>query len=293
MLLLKVLKKILNHPLNKNHKLGALGRFFKWQLSSRLLPYPILFQFMEHSQLIIRRGMTGATGNLYCGLDEFEDMGFLLHYLKKEDLFVDIGANIGSYTVLAGSEVGCDVISIEPNPQTFNRMEDNIFINRIESKVKRLNIGLGSKEGNVDFSDGLDTVNHVLAPGEKVKTISIKISSLDTVLKDKSPALIKVDVEGYEQEVFLGAKESLSIPTLNAIIVELVGHGNRYGFNDDKVHDLLIEKGFKPYSYNPFNRTLVIVEGRSTQNTIYIRDIEAVRSRINSAKLYYVNGNKF
>ena len=47
-------------------------------------------------------GMTGATGNVYCGLHEFEDMALVLHALRPRDLFVDVGANVGSYTVLGG-----------------------------------------------------------------------------------------------------------------------------------------------------------------------------------------------
>ena len=43
-----------------------------------------------------RKGMTGASGNIYFGLHEFEEMGFLLHFLREEDLFIDIGAYIGS-----------------------------------------------------------------------------------------------------------------------------------------------------------------------------------------------------
>jgi len=42
------------------------------------------------------------------------DMGFLLHFLRKDDLFLDVGANIGSYTVLAGGAVGAKSISFEP-----------------------------------------------------------------------------------------------------------------------------------------------------------------------------------
>lgn len=45
--------------------------------------------------------MTGATGNWYCGLQEYEDMSFVLHALRPGDLFVDVGANIGSYSILA------------------------------------------------------------------------------------------------------------------------------------------------------------------------------------------------
>jgi hypothetical protein len=41
------------------------------------------------------------SGNIYAGLHEFGDMAFVLHFLRAGDLFADVGANIGSYTVLA------------------------------------------------------------------------------------------------------------------------------------------------------------------------------------------------
>ena len=45
--------------------------------------------------------MHGVTGNVYCGLHDFAEMSFMLHLLRAGDLFADIGANVGSYTVLA------------------------------------------------------------------------------------------------------------------------------------------------------------------------------------------------
>jgi len=45
------------------------------------------------SKFLVKTGETGLTGNIYTGLHEFPDMGFLLHFLRAEDLFVDIGAN--------------------------------------------------------------------------------------------------------------------------------------------------------------------------------------------------------
>jgi hypothetical protein len=46
-------------------------------------------------------GMTGATQNIYVGLQEFVDIMLTLHFLRKGDLFLDMGANVGSYTILA------------------------------------------------------------------------------------------------------------------------------------------------------------------------------------------------
>ena len=57
--------------------------------------------FTDRARLLVSRGMYGATQNVYCGLNDFEDMSFVLHYLRQDDIFLDVGANIGAYTVLA------------------------------------------------------------------------------------------------------------------------------------------------------------------------------------------------
>src|ERR1700761_268360 len=96
-----LLRFIYSHPLNRNNKLKSIFRFLKWQINIRLNPYPIIYTYTEKAKLIVKKGMTGATGNMYCGLHEYNEMAFLLHLLREDDLFIDIGANIGSYTVLA------------------------------------------------------------------------------------------------------------------------------------------------------------------------------------------------
>ena len=214
----------------------------------------------------------GATGNLYCGLDEFNDMGFLLHFLRKEDLFVDVGANIGSYTVLASAECGSKSISVEPNFESFQMLMENIRLNNIDSKVTPLNMGLGSQPGILSFTQNKGTVNHVAVEGE-TNTIETRIDSLDSILNDHNPQLLKVDVEGFEHEVFRGATDTLSKSSLKAIIVELVNHGHRYGFDDKEVHTQLLKEGFEPYAYDPFTRSFDRKKGFDTQNTLYLRDL--------------------
>src|SRR5947207_9346885 len=91
--LLRTLKFIWNHPISSGNRRAAIVRYARWQIGTRLLGAPVLMPFVESTQLLCERSMTGATGNLYCGLHEFGDMGFLLHFLRREDLFVDVGAN--------------------------------------------------------------------------------------------------------------------------------------------------------------------------------------------------------
>jgi FkbM family methyltransferase len=277
------LKFIANHPLNRGEKLKGISRFVKWQLTSLVNPYPIVYTLTEKSNLIIRKGMTGATGNLYCGLHDFNDMFFLLHFLREEDLFIDIGANIGSYTVLAAAHVGAACISIEPSPSTFSHLKRNIALNNIEQKTEVLNIGLGSKKGIVNFTAALDTQNHVATPGD-TDIIQINIDKADNVFSGRKPALLKIDVEGFETEVLNGASEILSTPSLKAIIIELNGSGDKYGYNDDLIHESLLTYGFYPYEYDPPGRTLNKIENPNSQNVIYVRDTDYVNSRLQSAK---------
>lgn len=112
----KFFQFMLNHPLNQGSIRSTLKRFLYWQLGSRLVMGDVLVPFVDNTLLRVRPGMTGATCNIYVGLHEFEDMAFVLHLLRSGDLFVDIGANIGSYTVLAGGAVGAKCISVEPIP---------------------------------------------------------------------------------------------------------------------------------------------------------------------------------
>jgi FkbM family methyltransferase len=280
--LFTLLKFIVNHPLNQENKLKAVLRFFKWQITTRLLPYPIVYPFTENSQLIIRKGMTGATGNLYCGLHEFTDMTFLLHLLRKEDFFVDIGANVGTYTVLASGHIGSKTFSFEPVPQTFSHLVKNISVNQVQSKVTPFNAALGSEKGSIKFTTGFDTMNHV-ATTER-DTISVPVETLDDVLNNQGvPILLKIDVEGFETEVIKGASKTLQQRELKAIIIELNGSGARYGYDESKIHQTLLAADFNPYHYEPYSRSLSPTNSYDTHNTIYIRDLNAVQQRLITA----------
>ncbi len=233
--------------------------------------------------------MTGATGNVYCGLHDYNDMFFLLHFLRPEDLFFDIGANVGSYTVLASGHCKAKSVSVEPVPSTFNLLLDNIHINRMEDRVTALNTALGSTSGTLHFTSSYDTINHV-ATAEDKNTIQVPVSRLDQIADSQSPALMKIDVEGYETEVIAGAGKLLLDQTLKAIIIELNGSGAHFGYDEKKIHETLIEAGFRPCQYEPAERKLIPLDTFGSTNTIYIRDTEFVNARLLSAEPVKING---
>src|SRR5437867_8815488 len=149
--LISALKFILSHPLNRGTPLSTLGRFVAWQIASRLRP-EIEFEWIEGAKLIVTRGMTGATGNIYCGLHEFVEMGFLLHLLRPGDLLLDVGANVGSYTILAASVCKARAIAFEPDPDTVRILRRNIAINHLGMLADVRECALGAVDGQIAFT---------------------------------------------------------------------------------------------------------------------------------------------
>jgi len=296
MSLLNTIKFITNHPLNRGQKLSSVIRFAKWQIGSRMVPGAIVFDWINGSKFLVRTGETGLTGNIYTGLHEFPDMGFLLHALRDEDLFVDVGANVGSYSILACSVVGARGIAFEPVPSTYNRLVENMRLNHLDQKVKCVNKGVGVQQGSIAFTSDTDTTNHALAAGEQCdKVVNVEVTSLDTALQGESPTLIKIDVEGYETPVLEGAQETFKNQSLHSVIMELNGSGTRYGYDESIILEMMFDHDFRNYSYNPLDRTLINLQGKNLNsgNTLFIRNKSLVEERLKGAPKVSIHGRQF
>jgi FkbM family methyltransferase len=290
---LRTLRFIARHPLNRRAPLRAIGRFVAWQVVTRLQPGAFVVPYVGDTRLLVTRGMTGATGNVYCGLHEFEDMAFVLHALRAEDLFVDVGANVGSYTVLAAGAVGARCIAFEPAPRAFRGLLDNLRLNDLMTRVDPRNECLASAPGELQFTADFDTGNHVVAePQEAAAAVRVAVTTLDSALSESTPTLIKIDVEGYETSVIDGADRTLRSPTLRAVLMELNGSGARYGFDDRRLHKRMLRYDFTPAAYDPARRELRHREwhGSSEGNLLYVRDLESLRSRLADAPRRALHG---
>lgn len=286
---------ILSHPLAKRRPIASLSAFIKWQLGSRLVPGPVVCPWVNGSQILVHRGETGLTGNLYAGLHEFDDMAFLLHLLRQEDLFIDVGANVGAYTVLACSAIGARGFAFEPVPSTFARLLDNVRLNRADDRVRCVNKAVAEAPGTIAFSSADDTTNHALAAEERRgDAIEVEVTTLDHALAGCSPTLMKIDVEGYETLVVRGGEATLAAPSLLAVIMELNGHGKRYGFADENLVGTMTGFGFMACTYEPFSRALSprTASGGNTGNIIFVREGDAVKRRLESAEPVTVRGVK-
>lgn len=273
------------HPFASRYLFRAYTEFFRWQFQSAFNKDFIVKPFVGDVKFWAKKGLTGITGNIYCGLHEFEDMGFLLHFLRPEDTFYDIGANVGSYTLLASGIAKSNTVCFEPSAGTFQTLSNNIRLNTLEERVRAYNLALGNEAGFLNFTEGEDTTNHVLKESDIAAFSKVEVARLDD-LNEKTPSLIKIDVEGFETEVLKGANAILHDPTFKAIIIELNGSGYRYGFDEKDIHQKLVDLGFAPYQYHPFDRSLNKLDGFTAFNTIYIRDLSFVEERLKTAKAF-------
>lgn len=285
------LKFILKHPLNRTHKMRALMKFFRWQIGSRLVPGEVIYNWVNGSKMVVRPGETGFTQNIYCGLHEFSDMAYLLHVLSPGDLFVDVGANIGAYTILACAVKKAKGYCFEPVPSTFERLLVNIRINNLGERVALFNIGLSDREDKIFFTAGENCTNHVVADGEiSVDVVRVNVMPLDKIVID-TPCVLKIDVEGWETQVLTGAEKTLKNESLHSLIIELNGSGSRYGFNEDKILKVMQEFGFLAYTYDPFKRQLEKLDGKNifSGNTLFIRNADVVQKKVEEAPKVLVN----
>lgn len=279
-MLLNTLAFITGHPLTRERPIAAIARFARWQIQSRIRR-DVEFTWIGGSKLIVRNGMTGATGNIYCGLHEFVDMAFVLHLLRPDDLFVDVGANIGSYTVLASAVAGAKTIAVEPDPTTMAALSKNIAANAIDDRVSTLEAALGADSGVARFTVGLDTINRIAGPDdEQVQTV--RQMRLDDVVGDLEPVLIKLDVEGYEGEVLSGARLTLAKSSLLAIETETA---------TVEVDDQLLAAGFEKAFYDPFARRLNDHPRWNQNNALYVRGVAACSARLESARPFSIFGH--
>lgn len=135
----------------------------------------------------------------------------LKEYLKQGDVFFDIGAFVGSHSLYASRKVGVNgqVLSFEPNPFNAQELRKNILLNGIEN-ISLFQIALGGTNRKFDFClpkrHGDKT--SLLLNGNGTNKISIDERTLKSFVEEQriSPCLIKMDVEGYEYEIFKGSE---------------------------------------------------------------------------------------
>ena len=282
---IKAMGYVLRAPLNRGHAASALLRVARWQLSSRLAPGDLVVPFVGDTVLIGRPSLTGMTLNVYCGLAETDEMGFALHLLRADDLFVDVGANVGVYTVLASGACGARTIACEPIGQALRDLRRNVSLNDLGERVEIRNCAVGAAPGTVRMTDDSDTMNRVVEGAPDAGGVDVPVMTLDAILDGQTPALIKIDVEGYEEKVLAGAKATLRAPSLRAVTLEAGPFDADGGARRRSLCASMKTFGFVPAEYDAVDRRLSPMRDvdRRGDDIIFVRDLAATQKILSQA----------
>ena len=288
-----LLKSIYTHPLSEGRRLGALLAALGFKLRTLCARGVQQIEWIDDCALYVGKGDYSLSASVYFGLSDFEEMGFLLHVARPGDVFVDIGANLGGWTILASGAVGCETVSVEPVESTFSRLVEQIEANHLLSNVVACNFGIAEMEGELGFTTDLGTTNHVAQIGECGSVETVTVTRLDNLKIESGRRVhLKIDTEGYEMKVLRSGEKLLNSGEVSTVIVETNNYGAAYGHSNEEIHLFLHGLGFRKVNYNPLTRQLTVVDQVRpifSDNSIYISDINGAREVVRQAKEYKIH----
>lgn len=202
---------------------------------------------------------------IYLGTYERWETRMVRRYLRPGMRFVDVGANVGYFTLLASRAVGSAgmVFAVEPSSYVADRLARTLTDNRI-GNVRLDKIGLGKEPGECILYDPLPD-NHTPTMLGDVGTSGkcVPIRPLDDCLADWGVGhvdLLKIDVEGYEPLVLEGASTALSAGRIRAILCEFNDYWlRRAGSTMSGLREELLGLGFVDVTDCPWDLTRPIL----------------------------------
>jgi len=204
---------------------------------------------------------TSAALMLYCaGQPDYHEMRFMRHYLRPGDGFVDVGANVGVYTIYAASCVGRHgrIESLEPGPKALTRLYENVRLNGL-TDVRIHPVAAGTEDGRAYFGIGYDTQNRLEVDPSRELTlnkIEVPCARLDNLLAGERYAMGKMDIEGAEPLALEGAGKMLEARNPPVWLLEMNGSLHHYGFTEEGLRDWLAARGYDLALYDSDSRRL-------------------------------------
>jgi FkbM family methyltransferase len=262
-----LLRLIWEHPANRNNRSGAVVKAALWQAYKRTIRRP--FDLTVYGGLRLRAYPDSHEPGrfiYYGGLPDYEEMTFMCRYLRQGDRFIDGGANIGAYTLLAASLVGPagSIDAFEPAPLEARRLRENVARNGLE-QVRVHEAALADVPGHAQFTFDRRSGNRLRRAQDEeaeVRTGSVPVTTIDEALH-ATYAMAKLDLEGAEPLALRGAEQHLAAGNPPVFVLELVDRFvRRFGSSALDVADWLQERGYELATYDVNTNRLELV-GRS------------------------------
>lgn len=162
------------------------------------------------------------------GIWEPYETSLLLSMLRPGDVFVDVGANIGYFSVLAASIVGDSgaVFAFEPDPDNFRLLQANAILNELPCEITAVEAGLAAEteQGRLFLSEDNLGDHQIYGSGEERRSLPVTLYNGSHYLESRLQRLdlLKVDTQGSEYQVMAGLLPLIrTLARLPRIIIEL------------------------------------------------------------------------
>jgi len=210
-----------------------------------------LLDFPDKDILIIAESRIEKTYRAFACTKE----PFTVEWIKEiahKGVFYDIGANVGSYSLIAASLMSDDhvVVAFEPVLFNFYRLNENILINRLNNKIIPLNIGLTNRNAiETIYLRNLKPGCTARALGEEKSDLFTKALclTLDSIIHTGNlpfPQHVKIDVDGDELVVLEGGRETFNDSRLKSVMIEL---DEKNPEQVSQIYGFLFNSGFTLY----------------------------------------------
>lgn len=196
------------------------GRLLRFPL--RFIPpatrMPILQGRLRGKKWIVGSSGRGYTGHGYwLGSYEYEMRRLFENTVTEGSIVFDIGAHVGFYTLLAAVLVGPrgTVYAFEPVPRNLAYLKEHLAMNRV-TNVTVIEAAASDRGGVLAFEEGPDSFMGSVSPRGNLQVRAVSLDELISRGEAPTPDYVKIDVEGAEMRVLLGARGTLTTarPTL-------------------------------------------------------------------------------
>jgi FkbM family methyltransferase len=186
--------------------------------------------------------------------------------IRPDDNIIDVGANVG-FWVLGAAALGPrgTALALEPSPDLLAGLQRNACLNGIEN-LACLAVAASDREGEGRFlPNPRNSAHGALCPPETdERGITVPLTTLDALCRQRGlPAvdLLKIDVEGAEEAVLLGAQSTLNNRRPPVVLIEVGGHqADRYGSSASRVKALLATHGYSTYRFDGRHLGMVVLD---------------------------------
>jgi FkbM family methyltransferase len=259
----------------------GLLRHAHWQVRKALNWFPFE-QRLAGSRILASHRSCGVSALINSqGLYDYNNMRLLQWLLRNGGTFFDIGANIGSYTLLASELGAVQVMAFEPHPMTVKLLSENVCLNN-RKNVTVCHMALGQREGSLWLTDYAgSSINHSVAEHEG-RTVEVPCQRADRFCEERgvTPNYVKLDVEGFEFDVLTGFGAQLD--HVQVLFIECIGLSEQRSVGSQAIHALLTERGLSgPYRCLFEKKALLAHAGLSREDAIYLR--EGVRRQLQAS----------